>query len=97
MTSNRLRLGVNIDHVATSRNARGIMQLIPSTARLTARKHGLKYDTAWLLDDPSYNTQPGMVHLSDERKASAGPRTTNPILVMRTTSQPGWAGLGNGR
>lgn len=46
--------------------ARGLMQLIPSTARLTARKHGLKYSTAWLLDDPDYNTQLGMAHLSDE-------------------------------
>lgn len=46
--------------------ARGLMQLIPSTARLTARKHGLKYSTSWLLDDPSYNTQLGMAHLSDE-------------------------------
>jgi soluble lytic murein transglycosylase len=47
-------------------NARGLMQLIPSTARLTARKHGMKYNTSWLLDDPSYNTQLGMAHLSDE-------------------------------
>lgn len=56
----------------SSANARGLMQLIPSTARLTARKHGLKYDAAWLLDDPSYNTQLGMAHLSDELKRFDG-------------------------
>lgn len=47
-------------------NARGLMQLIPSTARRTARKHGMRYNTSWLLDDPNYNTQLGMAHLSDE-------------------------------
>lgn len=50
----------------SSAGARGLMQLIPSTARRTARKHGLSYNTAWLLDDPNYNTQLGMAHLSDE-------------------------------
>lgn len=52
--------------------ARGLMQLIPSTARMTARKHGLKYKTAWLLDDPNYNTQLGMAHLADELKRFDG-------------------------
>jgi peptidoglycan lytic transglycosylase len=56
----------------SSAGARGLMQLIPSTARLTARKHGLPYQTAWLLDDPTYNTQLGMAHLSDMLKRFDG-------------------------
>ncbi len=45
--------------------AMGIMQLIPSTARATARMHGIQYDEARLLSDGDYNTQLGMAHLSD--------------------------------
>jgi len=44
--------------------ARGVMQLIPSTAQLTARKEGLRYSRAALLDDPVYNMTLGSAHLS---------------------------------
>ncbi len=44
--------------------ARGLMQLIPSTAKLTARKAGLSYSRAALLDDPVYNMTVGAAHLS---------------------------------
>ncbi len=44
--------------------ARGVMQLIPSTARLTARKEGLTYNRSALLDDPVYNMTIGSAHLS---------------------------------
>ncbi len=36
-------------------NARGMMQLLPSTARSTARMVGQPYRTSWLTDDPEYN------------------------------------------
>lgn len=45
--------------------AYGLMQLLPSTARLTAKKHRLQYSRNWLIDDPDYNTLIGMAHLSD--------------------------------
>ncbi|TNE37251.1 MAG: lytic transglycosylase domain-containing protein [Alphaproteobacteria bacterium] len=45
--------------------AYGLMQLLPSTARLTAKKHRLQYNRSWLIDDPEYNTLIGMAHLSD--------------------------------
>ncbi|MEM9751444.1 MAG: lytic transglycosylase domain-containing protein, partial [Pseudomonadota bacterium] len=45
--------------------ARGLMQLMPETARLTARKAGLPYRTAWLLNDPVYNLEVGAAHLGD--------------------------------
>lgn len=44
--------------------ARGVMQLIPSTAQATARKEGMKYNRAALLDDPHYNMTIGSAHLS---------------------------------
>lgn len=44
--------------------ARGMMQLIPSTAQITARKEGLLYNRSALLDDPVYNMTIGSAHLS---------------------------------
>ncbi|GEM_PF-24628 len=44
--------------------ARGMMQLIPSTALITARKEGLIYSRSALLDDPVYNLTLGSAHLS---------------------------------
>ena len=44
--------------------ARGMMQLIPSTAKITARKEGLRYSRSALLDDPVYNMTIGSAHLS---------------------------------
>lgn len=44
-------------------NARGLMQLLPSTAETEARRAGLPYRQSWLLDDPGYNAQLGSAHL----------------------------------
>ncbi|MEX6634494.1 lytic transglycosylase domain-containing protein [Hyphococcus lacteus] len=44
--------------------ARGVMQIIPSTAQITARKEGLTYSRTALLDDPVYNMTIGSAHLS---------------------------------
>lgn len=48
----------------SSARAKGIMQLINSTARITARKEGLPYEPARLLSDPNYNMTLGAAHLS---------------------------------
>ncbi len=48
----------------SSAGARGVMQLIPTTAQLTARKEGLPYRRSALLDDPVYNMTLGSAHLS---------------------------------
>lgn len=45
--------------------ARGLMQLLPSTAHYTARKHGVAWRQEALLKDPAYNMQLGMAHLGD--------------------------------
>lgn len=44
--------------------ARGMMQLIPSTAQITAKKEGFAYSRAALLNDPTYNMLLGSAHLS---------------------------------
>jgi soluble lytic murein transglycosylase len=44
--------------------ARGLMQLMPATARRTANQYGIGYRQA-SLNDPSYNMQLGMAHLND--------------------------------
>ncbi|MEM9706803.1 MAG: lytic transglycosylase domain-containing protein, partial [Pseudomonadota bacterium] len=44
--------------------ARGMMQLLPSTAQLTAKKEGILYSRSRLLSDPLYNMVIGSAHLS---------------------------------
>lgn len=44
-------------------NARGMMQIIPATARNTARRSGMPYRTSWLTDDPTYNMRLGRSYL----------------------------------
>ncbi len=48
---NRRRLGVNIDHVATIRNARGEMYPDPLRAALIAEKNGADSITIHLRED----------------------------------------------
>jgi soluble lytic murein transglycosylase len=45
--------------------ARGLMQMMPATARLTARQVGATYRENWLTDDPDYNVRLGSAHLAD--------------------------------
>ena len=44
-------------------NARGLMQFLPATAKLEARRVGLPYRRSWLTDDPAYNMTLGGAHL----------------------------------
>lgn len=45
--------------------ARGLMQIMPRTARAIARQHKVKYKRASLTKDPSYNVMLGAAHLGD--------------------------------
>ncbi len=51
--------------VVSSAGARGLMQLMPSTAQLVANKLGLKHTHAKLTSDPAYNVRLGSAYLSD--------------------------------
>lgn len=45
--------------------ARGLMQLMPETAKRTAKRFGVGFDVKKLLDDPSYNAKIGSAHLGE--------------------------------
>lgn len=49
----------------SSADARGIMQMLPATARMTANRHGIPYEASRLLGDWAYNATLGMAHLRD--------------------------------
>ncbi len=49
----------------SSAKAYGMMQMIDSTARFTARKHRLKYNRSWLTTDQNYAAKLGAHHLHD--------------------------------
>lgn len=52
-------------HVTSSANARGLMQLLPNTAKLTAEKSGLPYTNESQLFDPFNNIMLGTAHLQE--------------------------------
>lgn len=47
-------------------NARGLLQLLPGTARGVARRHGLTYAAARLTSDPGYNATLGAHYLGEQ-------------------------------
>lgn len=65
MTSSRLRLGVNIDHVATIRNARGIRHPDPVRAAGLAVLAGADGITAHLREDRRHISDEDIATLSD--------------------------------
>jgi peptidoglycan lytic transglycosylase len=52
--------------------ARGLMQLMPNTARLIALQYKIAYDQALLTTDPDYNVTLGAAHLGDLVKRFRG-------------------------
>ncbi|TDQ59768.1 soluble lytic murein transglycosylase [Mesocricetibacter intestinalis] len=52
-------------YVSSSANARGLMQLLPTTAKLTAQKSGLPYNHENQLYDPFNNIMLGTAHLQE--------------------------------
>jgi soluble lytic murein transglycosylase len=46
-------------HAASGAGAKGLMQMLPSTAVVTARRAGVDFDYARLIVDPAFNTQLG--------------------------------------
>jgi soluble lytic murein transglycosylase len=48
---------------ASGAGAKGLMQMLPSTAALTARQAGVEFDYARLIADPAFNTRLGAVLL----------------------------------
>lgn len=61
-----IRLGVNVDHVATVRNARGGTHPDPVTAALLAQAHGADGITAHLREDRRHIRDDDLARLRDE-------------------------------
>ncbi|MBX3595156.1 lytic transglycosylase domain-containing protein [Sphingomonas sp.] len=75
------------DRGAVSRaGARGLMQLMPATARETAGKMGLSYDRAALTDDPSYNIRLGSTYFQRMLDYYGG---SYPLAVAAYNAGPG--------
>lgn len=85
-----IRQESEFDTNARSRaNARGMMQLLPSTARAQARSEGMPYQLGWLTEDPDYNITLGAAHLGDLIRAWNG----SYVLAIASYN----AGAGNAR
>jgi len=51
--------------VVSGAGARGLMQVMPATAKATAKAAGLAFDPKRLTSDPAYNAQIGQAHLGE--------------------------------
>ncbi len=61
----------NINAISSAK-AYGMMQMIDSTARQTARIHGERYNRSWLTTDQTYAARLGALHLNDLLKSFDG-------------------------
>ena len=66
--------------------ARGLMQLMPATAKETARKIGIRHQTAWLTTRPQHNIRLGTQYLSDMIRRFDG---SYPMAVAAYNAGPG--------
>ncbi len=66
--------------------ARGLMQLIPSTARETARKISLDYNFAGLTSDPEYNIRLGSAYIKSMLNYYSG---SYPLAIAAYNAGPG--------
>src|SRR3954453_4587313 len=68
----------------SSAGARGLMQLMPDTARRTAKRFGVEFDLGPLLD-PAYNAKLGAAHLGELMQDWKG----SPILIFASYNAGG--------
>ena len=61
-----------IVRAASGAGAKGLMQILPSTAADTARKAGVPFDYGRLIGDPAYNMQLGAAYLGQLMTAEGG-------------------------
>ncbi|MBS7812908.1 lytic transglycosylase domain-containing protein [Roseococcus pinisoli] len=60
-----------IDAVSSS-SARGLMQLLPTTAQYVARRMGIPHQTSWLTTDPTHNIRLGSYYINDRMETFSG-------------------------
>ena len=73
----------------SSSGAKGLMQLMPTTARETAKKLGVAYSASKLTSDPEYNAQLGSSYLADQLQ------TYNGSLLLAAAAYNAGAGNAN--
>ena len=61
-------------HSASGAGAKGLMQMLPSTAVLVARRAGVEFDPARLIVDPAFNTELGAALLGQLIEDEGGSR-----------------------
>jgi peptidoglycan lytic transglycosylase len=61
-------------HSSSWAGAKGLMQMLPSTAELTARRAGVEFDYARLIVDPAFNTRLGALLLGQLIEDEGGSR-----------------------
>ena len=61
-------------HASSGAGAKGLMQMLPSTAFVTARRAGVDFDYARLIVDPAFNTQLGAALLGQLIEDQRGSR-----------------------
>ncbi len=63
----------NFEATAVSRsNARGLMQLLPTTARDVARRHGIPHQMSQLINDPEHNVRLGATYILERLERFGG-------------------------
>ncbi len=62
------------------------MQMLPSTARVTAKRFGIPFTLAALLDDPALNARLGSAHLGELATATRG---NLPMMLAAYNAGPG--------
>ena len=63
----------NFETTAVSRsNARGLMQLLPTTARDVARRHGIPHQMSQLINDPDHNVRLGGAYIRERLERFGG-------------------------
>jgi soluble lytic murein transglycosylase len=73
-------------HSASWAGAKGLMQMLPSTAALVARRAGVEYDPARLVVDPAFNTELGAALLGQLIEDEGGSR---PLAFAAYNAGPG--------
>jgi soluble lytic murein transglycosylase len=61
-----------ISRASSGAGAKGLMQIMPATAQMTARRAGVPFDFARLTGDPAFNLQLGAAYLGQLREDEGG-------------------------
>ena len=87
---NKIRLGVNIDHVATVRNARGELYPSPLRAALLAQKNGADSITIHLREDRRHINEKDLKQIRSKLKIPLNLEiaATNEMLKIALKSKP---------